>query len=169
MNETGWFAEMWVDLETVIHSKSEREKQILYINAYMWTWKKWYRQSYLQKRKRGTDVENKHGHQGEGWGWNELGDQDWQMHITDTVYETEKNENLLYSTGSSARCSVVTYMGKKYKNEGIWQTQIRSLSKKDPLEQEMAIHSNILARKIPWTEEPGGLQSMGVTKESDTI
>ena len=91
------------------------------------------------------------------------------MHITDTVYETEKNENLLYSTGSSARCSVVTYMGKKYKNEGIWQTQVRSLSKEDPLEQEMATHSNILARKIPWTEEPGRLQSTGVTKESDTI
>ena len=36
MNETGSFAEMWMDLETVIHSKSEREKQILYINAYMW-------------------------------------------------------------------------------------------------------------------------------------
>ena len=31
----------------------------------------------------------------------------------------------------------------------------------DPLEQEMAIHSSILAWKIPWTEEPGGLQSMG--------
>ena len=31
----------------------------------------------------------------------------------------------------------------------------------DPLEKEMATHSSILARKIPWTEEPGGLQSMG--------
>ena len=32
---------------------------------------------------------------GEGWGWNELGDWDWQMHSTDTMYETDKNENLL--------------------------------------------------------------------------
>ena len=36
----------------------------------------------------------------------------------------------------------------------------------DPLEKEMATHSSILAWRIPWTEEPGGLQSMG-SKESD--
>ena len=36
-----------------------------------------------------------------------------------------------------------------------------SLSWEDPLEEEMATHSGILARKIPWTEESGGLQSMG--------
>ena len=38
---------------------------------------------------------------------------------------------------------------------------IQSLSQEDPLEKEMATHSSILAWKIPWTEEPGGLQSMG--------
>ena len=37
----------------------------------------------------------------------------------------------------------------------------------DPMEEEMAIYSIILAWKIPWTEEPGGLQSMGVTKKLD--
>ena len=37
----------------------------------------------------------------------------------------------------------------------------RSLGREDPLEKEMAIHSSILAWRIPWTEEPGGLQSMG--------
>ena len=36
-----------------------------------------------------------------------------------------------------------------------------SLSWEDPLQEEMATHSSILARKIPWTEEPGGLQSIG--------
>ena len=41
------------------------------------------------------------------------------------------------------------------------ETQIRSLSQKDALEKEMANHSSILAWKIPWTEEPGGLRSMG--------
>ena len=41
------------------------------------------------------------------------------------------------------------------------ETQIRSLGWKDPLEKGMAIHSSILARKIPWTEEPDGLQSIG--------
>ena len=34
----------------------------------------------------------------------------------------------------------------------------------DPLEKEMATHSSIVAREIPWTEEPGGLQSMGLQK-----
>ena len=38
---------------------------------------------------------------------------------------------------------------------------VQSLSREDPLEGEMATHSNILAWRIPWTEEPGGLQSMG--------
>ena len=41
------------------------------------------------------------------------------------------------------------------------ETQVQSLGWKDPLEQEMATHSSILARKIPWTEESGRLQSIG--------
>ena len=41
------------------------------------------------------------------------------------------------------------------------ETQVRSLSGKDLLEEEMENHSSILAWEIPWTEEPGGLQSMG--------
>ena len=44
------------------------------------------------------------------------------------------------------------------------ETWDQSLSWEDTLEEEMATHSSILARKIPWTEEPGVLQSMGVTK-----
>ena len=44
---------------------------------------------------------------------------------------------------------------------------VRSPGQEDPLEEEMATHSSILAWKIPWTEEPGGLQSMG-RKEWDT-
>ena len=42
-----------------------------------------------------------------------------------------------------------------------WETQVQSLGQGDPLEKEMATHSNILAWRIPWTEEPGRLQSMG--------
>ena len=38
---------------------------------------------------------------------------------------------------------------------------VRSLGREDPLEKEMATHYSILAWRIPWTEEPGGLQSMG--------
>ena len=39
--------------------------------------------------------------------------------------------------------------------------QVRSLGREDPLEGEMATHASILAWRIPWTEEPGGLQSKG--------
>ena len=39
--------------------------------------------------------------------------------------------------------------------------QVRSWGREDPLEKKMAIHSSFLAWEIPWTEEPGGLQSMG--------
>ena len=41
------------------------------------------------------------------------------------------------------------------------ETQVRSLGQEDPLEEEMATCSSILAWEFPWTEEPGGLQSMG--------
>ena len=41
------------------------------------------------------------------------------------------------------------------------ETRVQSLGREDPLEKEMATHSSILAWRIPWTEEPGWLQSMG--------
>ena len=44
------------------------------------------------------------------------------------------------------------------------ETQVQSLGREDPLKKEMATHSSIVAWKIPWTEEPGGLQSMGSKK-----
>ena len=40
------------------------------------------------------------------------------------------------------------------------EMQFRSLCREDPLEEEMATHSSTLAKEIPWTEEPGGIQSM---------
>ena len=43
-------------------------------------------------------------------------------------------------------------------------TRVQSLDQEDHLEKEMATHSNILAWRIPWTEEPGGLQSTGSQK-----
>ena len=43
----------------------------------------------------------------------------------------------------------------------IQETQVRPLGQEDPLEEGMATHSSIFAWEIPWTEEPGGLQSMG--------
>ena len=47
------------------------------------------------------------------------------------------------------------------------ETQVQFLSQEDPLEKEMATHTNILAWRIPWTEEPGGLHSSWGHKESD--
>ena len=44
------------------------------------------------------------------------------------------------------------------------ETWVRSLGQEDPLEKEMATHSSILAWRIPWTEEPGRLQSMGLQR-----
>ena len=44
------------------------------------------------------------------------------------------------------------------------ETQVRSQVQEDRLEKEMATHSSILAWKIPWTEEPGGLQFMGLQR-----
>ena len=44
------------------------------------------------------------------------------------------------------------------------ETQVRSLGQEDPLEEKMATHLSVLAWKIPWTEEPGGLQSTGVAE-----
>ena len=44
---------------------------------------------------------------------------------------------------------------------GMWETRVRSLGQEDPLEKEMATHSSTLAWRIPWREEPDGLQSTG--------
>ena len=57
------------------------------------------------------------------------------------------------------RASLVAQMVKNL--PVMWETQIRSLHWEDPLEKEMANHANILAWRISWTEEPGGLESMG--------
>ena len=52
-------------------------------------------------------------------------------------------------------------------SDAIWETWVQFLGLEDPLEKRMATHSSILVWRIPWTEEPGGLQSWGC-KESDT-
>ena len=59
-------------------------------------------------------------------------------------------------------------MGERIKRlPEMQETWVRSLGWEDPLVKEMTTHSNILAWRIPWTEKPGRLQSMG-RKESDT-
>ena len=63
------------------------------------------------------------------------------------------------------RASLVVQLVKYLR--AMQETQVWFLGQEDPLEKEMATHSSILAWRIPWTEEPGRLQSMG-SQESDT-
>ena len=60
------------------------------------------------------------------------------------------------------RASLVAQVVKNL--PAMWETWVRSLGWEDPLEMEMTTHSNMLAWRIPWTEEPGGLQSMGLQR-----
>ena len=58
----------------------------------------------------------------------------------------------------SVRVSLVVQMVKRL--PAVWETRVRSLGWDEPLEKEMATHSSTVAWKVPWTEEPGMLQSM---------
>ena len=60
------------------------------------------------------------------------------------------------------RDSLVAQMVKSL--PAMQETQVRSLGDEDHLEEDMATHSSILAGKIPWMEEPGSLQSMGLQR-----
>ena len=56
-------------------------------------------------------------------------------------------------------------MAQTVKNpHAMLETEVQSLSQEDSLEKEMATHSSILSWRIPWTEEPGGLPSMGLQR-----
>ena len=60
---------------------------------------------------------------------------------------------------------MVTEMAQMVKNlPAMQETQVWSLGREDPLEKKMATHSSILAWRIPWTEEPGGLQKSNRTE-----
>ena len=63
--------------------------------------------------------------------------------------------------GGTVKCelSLVAQMVKNW--PALWETWVPSLSQEDPLEKGMVTHSSILAWRIPWTEEPSGLQPMG--------
>ena len=65
----------------------------------------------------------------------------------------------MHKGGQTKRASLVAQLVKNLTT--MQETQVQYLDREDPLENEMATHSSILAWRIPWTEEPGGLQSMG--------
>ena len=84
-----------------------------------------------------------------------------------TSVEREWAENLSLNSGSPWRwfgspTSLVAQMVKRLST--MWETWVQSLGQEDPLEKEMAIHSSTIAWRIPWTEEPGRLQSMGLQR-----
>ena len=66
---------------------------------------------------------------------------------------------LLLIIGNFSMASLVTQRLKRL--PAMRETRVQSLGQEDTLEKEMATHSSILAWRIPWMEEPGGLQSMG--------
>ena len=72
---------------------------------------------------------------------------------------------IIISLTFSIGASLVVQSVKKL--PAVQETQVQSLGQEDPLEKEVATHSRILAWKILWSEEPGGLQSM-VSQELDT-
>ena len=77
-----------------------------------------------------------------------------------------KRSSLIPQTFSESRfldsSNWVSLVAQRLKRlPGMRETRVRSLGWEDPLEKEMATHSSILARRSPWTEEPGGLQSTG--------
>ena len=63
------------------------------------------------------------------------------------------------------RQNLKSYISQKVKNQPVMQViQVQSLGWEDPLEKGMVTHSSILAWRIPWTEEPGGLLSIGLQR-----
>ena len=67
----------------------------------------------------------------------------------------------IYASLYADRASLIVQL---VKNLPLQETQVRFLVWEDPLEKEMATHSSILAWRNPWTEEPGGLQSIGFAR-----
>ena len=88
-----------------------------------------------------------------------------QEEVCFTVNETLQLE--LRSLLETGLIDFVSLVAQTVKNlSAMWQTRVRPLGQEDPLEKGMATHSSILAWRIPWTEEPGGLQSMGLQRVS---
>ena len=87
----------------------------------------------------------------------------WKTPSESVFKETNPNQYLLMSlfkhTFEGKTTSLVVQMVKNPPET--WETWVPSLGWEDPLEKEMTTHSSILVWRIPWTEEPGGLKSMG--------
>ena len=83
--------------------------------------------------------------------------------VCEIVYSTEIFICLLiFLLSMTSWASLVTQMVKNL--PAVQETQVQSLDQEDPLEKGIATHSSILARRIPWTEESGVLQSRGMQR-----
>ena len=76
-----------------------------------------------------------------------------------TIIQLWSIDSVTIGLSFMTRASLVAQMVKRL--PAMWETRVQSLGWEDLLEKEMATHSSILAWRIPGTEEPGGLQSMG--------
>ena len=74
-----------------------------------------------------------------------------------------KNDGAVTTAHDKHSYADTTFLGPQWQRIRlpVLEMQVQSLGREDPLEEEMATHSSIPAWRIPWTEEPGGLQSMG--------
>ena len=109
----------------------------------------------------------------ENWGkmWNfpksMSGNSEWMMTTWPKNLSYDSNPGRLFILSIPEMASLVTEMVKNL--PAIQETWVQSLGQEDPLEKGMATHSSNLAWGMPWIEEPGGLQSMGVTKSQTQL
>ena len=82
-----------------------------------------------------------------------------------TSVGSSKKQKSSRKASASTRASLVAQSVKNL--PAVQETQFQSLGWEDPVEKEMATHSSILSWKISWTEEPGGLQFMGLQRVRD--
>ena len=81
---------------------------------------------------------------------------DWEPQIKEDEKATSQDRS------SENRPALISLVVQTVKNlPAMWETRVQSLGQGDPLEKGMATHSSVLVWRIPWTEKPGGLQSMG--------
>ena len=78
------------------------------------------------------------------------------------IMDSSKDNPKIFYICSVLRAFLVAQLVKNM--TAIQETPVQFLGREDPLEKGMATHSSILAWSIPWTEEPGGLQSMGLQR-----
>ena len=136
---------------------SQRSGNTIQHPAYVESKKKWYKWIYSQNRKRLTNLENElmtaghtailkmdsqQGHTVHHWG------------LWSALYDS------LDGRGVWGRMDTWMHLPMQETEE----MQVWSLGRDDPLEEDMTTHCSILAWRIPWTEEPGGLQSMGLQR-----